>query len=144
VIEKGRYRGYVINWLGRHCHISNKEWAYILPNHLIQGGGADVIKVAMVQVYKLLRGTKSRMVLQVHDSLDIEMHPDDFEHIPTIQKIMESVYPSFNGMKLTVSIEHSWKSLAKADAVGGIPVAQIQRRECIQEMGSDGASQASQ
>ncbi len=92
VMRKGKYRGYIVNWAGRRCHIANRDWSYILPNHLIQGGGADVIKHAMPVIHELLAGTKSRMLVQVHDSLLLEVHPDDFHLVPRIQGIMESVY----------------------------------------------------
>lgn len=121
VMGKGRVRGYVINWAGRRCHLANREWAYILPNHLIQGGGADVIKHAMPPVHHLLAKTKSAMIIQVHDELVFDMHPDDFHLIPRIQEIMENVYIPRSGMKLVTNVEHSFVSWGKPDVVKGSP-----------------------
>ena len=121
VIEKGKARGFVVNWAGRRCAISNREWAYILPNHLIQGGGADVIKFAMPEVHAVLAPTKSQMILQVHDELLFEMHADDLHLIPRIQGIMEGIYKPQNGMRLTTAIEHSYKSYGYPDKVKGLP-----------------------
>jgi len=121
VIDKGKMRGYVVNWAGRRCHINDANWAYILPNHLIQGGCADVIKFAMVRIHDLLQGRKSSMVLCVHDEILFEMHPTEFELLPEIIDIMESVYTPFNKMKLTTSVEHSWTSWGAVDIVEGLP-----------------------
>jgi DNA polymerase-1 len=44
-------------------------------NHIIQGSGADVIKIAMVNIHrKNPFGDKLRILLQVHDELDFEVH----------------------------------------------------------------------
>jgi DNA polymerase-1 len=122
VIKRGEMRGYIINWAGRRCHIDRRDWAYVLPNHLIQGGGADVIKFAMVKIAALLEGTKSAMTLQIHDELLIAMDPDDFHLIPKVQQIMESVYPAQNGIVLATSVSHSFKSWGAPDVVEGLPI----------------------
>ena len=48
-------------------------------NMPIQGTAADMIKIAMVRIQKSLSGAdlKSRMLLQVHDELIFDMHPDE-------------------------------------------------------------------
>lgn len=44
-------------------------------NHIIQGGGADIIKIAMVNISKKNPfGDKFRLILQVHDELVCEVH----------------------------------------------------------------------
>lgn len=110
-------RGYVRNWLGRYCHCDDPKFAYKIPNHLIQGGCADVIKVAMNQIddYLLEHRLKSGMVIQVHDEIVFEMALDELHHVRKFQDIMESVYPSRNGMILETSAEMSHKSWGKND-----------------------------
>jgi DNA polymerase I len=121
VIQKGQSRGYIFNWAGRRCHIAQRDWAYILPNHLIQGGGADIIKFAMVQMDPLFAGTRSRPVLQIHDEILLEIHKDELELIPGIISIMEGVYKPKNNMKLTTSVSHSAISWGYNDMINGTP-----------------------
>jgi DNA polymerase-1 len=117
----GKHRGYIWNWLGRHYHISSPDYAYVLMNHLIQGGCADVVKIAMVQVHEFLKGYKSRMLLQVHDELLFEIHESELYLVPRLKEIMESVYKPRNGLRLTCSVDHSWRSWGTRDKVKGLP-----------------------
>jgi DNA polymerase-1 len=119
IARAGEARGFVFNWFGRRCHISSKDFSYVLPNHLIQGGCADVIKIAMNLIggYLLAKKSPTAMLLQVHDELLTE--GPDAEDIPKIVEIMESVYKPQNGMRLTCSIEHSAKSWSTNDKVPG-------------------------
>jgi len=44
-------------------------------NHIIQGGGADIVKIAMINIYnKNPFGDKFRMLIQVHDEINAEAH----------------------------------------------------------------------
>lgn len=119
VIRTGKSRGYVKNWLGRKMR-AEFFFAYALPNHLIQGGGADVVKTAMIRIDKEFPDVK--MVLQVHDQLVFDMTPDQYVHIPRIKEIMESVW-TMNGMKLEVDVSWSARSFAERDMTKGLPNA---------------------
>lgn len=121
VISIGERRRYIYNWAGRRCHISHKDYAYILPNHLIQGGGADVIKFAMTKLFAFLREKRTNILLQVHDELLFEVHNSELDIVMDIRNIMESVYKPYNDMKLTCSVEHSWKSWGACDKIKGFP-----------------------
>ncbi len=117
--DRGKARGYIFNWMGRRCHIDSPEESYILPNHLIQGGCADVCKVAMNRVHDFLKDKRSRLILQVHDELLFEIHPEEFDLVSDIKSIMEQVYVPRSNLKLTCSIEHS--RLSWSDKVVGMP-----------------------
>jgi len=123
VKERGASRKFVFNWIGRKMHISDRNFAYILPNHLIQGSGADVMKVAICRVGNYIRNNKlsMKMVLTVHDSLVLETDISEVSHVRNIQDIMESVYISNNGIKLRTDVEYSFKSLAQKDMIKGLP-----------------------
>lgn len=123
VARVGRERGFIRNWAGRRCYLYSDEFDYILPNHLIQGGGADVIKKAMVEIdeYFRLKKMRTEMNLQVHDELVFNWHPEEFDEIKVVKGIMEKVYLPRNGMDLTCSVDHSLISWGHFDKIKGAP-----------------------
>lgn len=119
----GKARGFVWNWHGSRCNISSPDFAYILPNHVIQGGCAQVLRLAMVQIDDYIRAKKLRsfMTLQVHDELLFSVHKNEVAEVNKFREIMEAAYRPRNGIKLDCSMEHSWKSWGKWDQVKGLP-----------------------
>jgi len=111
-------RGFVVNWAGRRCQLSDVNFAYKMPNALIQGGCADVVKKAMVQTDKVTKGLQSKLILQVHDELIFQVHRDEFHIIPDLKFEMENVY-KYKYLPLTVGVDHSWVSWH--DKVEGLP-----------------------
>lgn len=118
VIAVGRGRGYVRSWSGRKLY-ADREFCYALPNHLIQSGGADVVKKAMIEIDEYINreGNDIKMVLQIHDQLIFEVPIDaPSQWILDIKEIMESQYISRTGaMRLVVDISESEISLAERD-----------------------------
>jgi len=63
-------------------------------NTPIQGTAADIMKMAMIEVYRKMKagGYKSRVLLQVHDELVAEVVKEEKEEIAALLKeTMESV-----------------------------------------------------
>lgn len=109
-------RGFTYSWAGRRFYLDegtnedgSSKWSYKAANAIIQGGCADICKLAMVEVFNFLGGRKSRMVLQVHDEILFEIHKSEINIVPKLQKIMESVYP-YRSLPLTCSVAYSEKS----------------------------------
>ncbi|MDG2399518.1 MAG: DNA polymerase I [Akkermansiaceae bacterium] len=91
--ESARENGYTQTLAGRRRYFkdiksenasirANAERAAI--NSPIQGTAADMIKLAMVQIHELMRGRKSRMILQVHDELLFDLHQDEQDELPPL------------------------------------------------------------
>ena len=62
-------------------------------NHPIQGGQADLIKVAMINIHRDLQaaGLRSRMILQVHDELVFEVPEEELLRVaPLVKERMET------------------------------------------------------
>lgn len=104
-------RGYNVNFAGRPA-VVDKKFSYKSPNYDIQGGCADIMKDAMIEIHSLLQGTRSKMLIQVHDELILEMHKSELHLCPEIVKIMESVY-DFNHLPLTAGPKYSWDNWAE-------------------------------
>ena len=95
--------GYVLTPYGRKCSVmgindKNKRIVSFAEraaiNAPIQGGAADIIKLAMQKVWHLLQdgGFKTRMLLQVHDELVFEAPVGEVEKVKVlIKEAMESV-----------------------------------------------------
>jgi DNA polymerase-1 len=117
IVHAAELRGYVMNWMGRISWF--EEDFYKAPNYIVQGGTADIVKIALNKCHGLLKGSRSRIVLQVHDEIVFEIHREELHFCPMLQEIMETSYP-YKKIRLTCGAEHSWKSLA--DKVKGLPV----------------------
>jgi len=73
-------------------------------NAPIQGSAADILKKAMIDLYRYLgkNKKKSKLLLQVHDELILEVHPDEVEEMKeVVPKMMK------NAIKLKVELETS-------------------------------------
>lgn len=87
-------RGYVRYWTGRRRHL-HREDSRKAFNSLMQGGAAELVKRKQLEVYEQLCGDNCRMVLQVHDSIWLEIRAEDVEAtIAKAQAIMCDV-PEF-------------------------------------------------
>ena len=113
VVEQARKSGYTETLFGRRRYLpeltsdnrvarENAERAAL--NAPIQGTAADIIKVAMIRVDRELRaaGVKSRVLLQVHDELVVEIAPGELEQV---QGILEREMD--NAITLRVPLEVS-------------------------------------
>ena len=118
--EFAHRNGYVMTPFGRKCVISGindsnqrtvafAERAAI--NAPIQGGAADIIKLAMQKVdYKLQEeNLRSKILLQIHDELVLEVPDEEVEKVKTLLKAtMENVVKYDVDFAVDVGIGENW------------------------------------
>lgn len=104
IVEKAKQQGYVETLFGRRRYIpelkSNNYMvrqfgSRVAMNMPIQGTAADIMKIAMIDVYNKLKekNLKSRLILQIHDELIIEAYKEEKEEVKEILKSsMENAY----------------------------------------------------
>lgn len=76
-------------------------------NMPIQGSAADMIKIAMVRVHSLLQDCKSRLIMQIHDELLIDLHETEHHLIPVITDTMRNALPLPHNVPLEVEAHHA-------------------------------------
>ena len=76
-------------------------------NAPIQGTAADIIKVAMINIYNRfkLEGIRSKMILQVHDELNFSVFPEEKEKVEKI--VLEEMQGAFS-MKVPLVADCGW------------------------------------
>ena len=122
-IEFVKEKGYSETILGRKRKINEIKASNFMVRQLgerlamntpIQGSAADIIKIAMINVYKALKNGnyKSRLILQIHDELLIEVYKPELEKI---EKILEENMVHAADMKVPLYIDmHTGDSLYDA------------------------------
>ena len=76
-------------------------------NAPIQGSAADIIKMAMIDIYRRFRteNLRSTMMLQVHDELNFSVYPEEKERVQQIViEAMESAY----AMQVPLRADFGW------------------------------------
>lgn len=97
VVETCKKQGYVSTLLNRKRYIPTindknfmvrQQAQRYAMNTPIQGTGADILKLAMIEVDKVLKEKhlKSQMILQVHDELIFDVFEDELEEVMSLVK----------------------------------------------------------
>lgn len=113
VIEEAKSKGYIDTMFGRRRYIpelkSNnymvrKFGERVAMNTPIQGTAADIMKIAMINVYKRLKQEKleSKIVLQVHDELLVEAPIEEKEEV---KKILVEEMENVAKLKVPLKVE---------------------------------------
>jgi DNA polymerase-1 len=119
-VDFARDHGYVQTVLGRRRYLKdiNSRNAVVrgaaernAVNAPIQGSAADIIKLAMINIYnKLEAGNyKSKMLLQVHDELVFDIYKPELEDLKTLIKTeMENAYTLEVPLDVELDIGLNW------------------------------------
>ncbi|HNV06132.1 MAG TPA: DNA polymerase, partial [Petrotogaceae bacterium] len=109
-----RINGYVQTIFGRKRFLRNMpfnkgEIERMAINSPVQGSAADIMKLAMIKLYKTLP-QYAQMILQVHDEILIEVPQKMAEQVvPVICNAMENAVELKVPLKVDVNISKNWK-----------------------------------
>lgn len=119
-IDFARENGYVETLLGRRRYLKNINSQNSIVrsgdernavNAPIQGSAADIIKIAMINIQKILNQGqyKSKMLLQVHDELVFDIYKDELEILkPIIKHEMENAYKLSIPLTVDMDMGDNW------------------------------------
>jgi DNA polymerase-1 len=118
--QEARDKGYVTTLLGRRCFIQDihsrdpnrKGFAERQAiNAPLQGGNADIIKKAMIKLYRLFKEQRleAHMLLQVHDELIFEIANKDLDKAqPLIVNTMQSIVSLSVPLVVEANVGNTW------------------------------------
>ncbi|WP_431683875.1 DNA polymerase I [Kitasatospora sp. KL5] len=124
VVEEARAVGYTETLLGRRRYLPDltsdnrqrREMAERMAlNAPIQGSAADIVKIAMLNVDRALTeaGLGSRMLLQVHDEIVLEIAPGEREQVEAlVREQMAGAYPLRAPLDVSVGDGPNWEAAA--------------------------------
>ncbi|MFZ4105331.1 DNA polymerase I [Flavobacterium sp.] len=119
-VDFARENGYVQTVLGRRRYLKDINSANQMVrsgaernavNAPIQGSAADIIKIAMINIYNKLTSEnwKSKMLLQVHDELVFDVHNSELEKIqPLIKHEMENAFKLDVPLVVEIGLGKNW------------------------------------
>ena len=123
-VETARTTGYTETILGRRRYLPDltsdnrqrrENAERVALNSPIQGSAADIIKLAMLRVESRMRAAElsSRMLLQVHDELVVEVAAGELDQVREIvEEGMGSAYQLSVPLDVGVGIGRTWREAA--------------------------------
>jgi len=113
VVEEAKQNGYTETLLGRRRYIPELNASNgalrafgkrVAMNAPIQGTAADIMKIAMIKVYRRLKAEEplAKIVMQVHDELVVEA-PD--ERVDAVKKILKEEMESAYSLNVPLTVE---------------------------------------
>lgn len=124
-IRRANEKGYVETVLGRRRYFPELTAQGANPgirraaeraavNMPIQGSAADIIKIAMIRLHRLLheRNLKSKMLVQIHDELMLEVPEAELDEVRVlVPETMQQAYQLSVPLKVDVAVGKTWLEL---------------------------------
>ncbi|MGH8998034.1 MAG: DNA polymerase, partial [Acidimicrobiia bacterium] len=119
-VRDARARGYTTTLFGRRRQLPElssdnfrirQMGERMAQNAPVQGGAADIFKLAMVNLDAALeeRAMASRMVLTVHDEVVLEVPADELDvAVPLVREVMESVCELAVPLRVDIACGETW------------------------------------
>ena len=112
-VETARKKGYAVTLMGRIRHLNDiksnnhvvRSFAErVAKNMPLQGSASDIIKIAMIKVYRRMNEMKlkSKLVLQIHDELIVDAAANEIE---IVKKILKEEMESVVDLKVPLLVE---------------------------------------
>ena len=124
LVEDGRIRGYaaIIGGLRRYLPASNKAVNQVI-NTPVQAGAGVVFREAVVRLYQHFRGTRTKLILPMHDAVVIECALDEVEAVGTearqimidaVRKYYPVLWPRVD---INATAPHCWNKDGHSDSL---------------------------
>jgi DNA polymerase I len=120
VLKEAHQNEYVETMFGRRRYFQNinspnkmlvKEEERQAFNAVLQGTAADIIKIAMINLEREIRNKKykSRLILQVHDELVLEVHKNELEELKAlVSSTMSSAAELKVPLLVDIGVGNNW------------------------------------
>ncbi|MEX0961671.1 MAG: DNA polymerase I [Simkaniaceae bacterium] len=120
LVEEARQKGYASTMTGRRRPLPNIKSSNpniraaserLAVNTPFQGTQADIIKMAMLEIYKKIYNSSldAQMILQIHDELIFEVKDSDLQELKQLVKsTMEGVFPLKVPLTVDISFGKNW------------------------------------
>jgi len=140
-----REKGYVSTLLGRRRYFPElrstsrahgrveRAAERMAINMPIQGSAADILKIAMIRLHGALqeKGLASRLTLQVHDELVLEVPERELKTVaPLVRSVMEGAYGLRAPLKVDIKVGKNWEEMSLQDPVPRDPIGKGQEYNC--------------
>ena len=96
-----QHQNYITNLFGRRYYNAS---SHKCCNYLIQGSGADYLKIKLIELDEFLENYKSRMICTIHDEIVYEIYEGEEFLIPKLKAIMENLEGTYIPMVSEVEI----------------------------------------
>jgi DNA polymerase-1 len=122
IIQEARSKGFTRTLLGRRRYFPDIHAPKIMErksveraamNAPIQGTAADMLKLAMIEVRQRVEGTSTRMLLNVHDELVLELANSDESIVEPIRSDMETALPLSVPVEVDAKVGADWNDMVE-------------------------------
>lgn len=101
-------RGYVLTIMGRRIRFPGGRATHKAGGLIFQGSAADALKQKLIEVHRHIKGTDTRLLMNVHDEFDISTPSED---LPLRREIKE-ILQTFDGVSTPIKFRVPIKSEA--------------------------------
>lgn len=125
VVAEARSKGFTTTLQGRRRYFPDIHAPKIMErryaerqamNAPIQGTAADMLKLAMIRAHKTIQGTRTRMLLNVHDELVFEVPNTEESIVEPLRRDMELALPLKVPVEVDAKIGADWNDMAVVGA----------------------------